>query len=90
MQLVNFLNPYCWAQSSHTPPQDSRLSENQLQAKLASDRAALERYRQGLQKLILFAGSRPDIFPAKKNDDKRLLQEQDKMVVRDNIEYLLS
>lgn len=57
------------------------LSHAELDARLAGDLRAVGIYREGLQSVIAFAGSRPDLFPAQKQQEARLLNREQKEAV---------
>lgn len=58
------------------------MGSQHLQQRLAADRRTLERCRQSLQELLRYMASRPDVFPAEKLPEKRLLSGSAKIVVR--------
>jgi len=78
-----------WAEPEPSAQQVSAPTGKQLESKNKSDAACLQRYRQGLQGLLQFVASRPDLFPKEKRDDKRMLSEQDKTAVRSTWQGLL-
>lgn len=62
--------------------QEKSLRGKKLRARLQSEGAALAQYRENLQGVLQFLSLRPDLFPGARQDEKRMLREEDKRVIR--------
>jgi hypothetical protein len=59
----------------------TKLSNAELDARFSSDLRQIEVERKGMQDVLAFMSSRPDLFPAEKPNEPRLLRREEKEVV---------
>ena len=72
----------------------TKLPARELEARLASDLAAVTKYRKGLRSVLRYMRSDPVLFPAQKLGDPRVLTAERKQVVFDtwktSLDYVLA
>lgn len=71
-----------------------RLNHDELQARFEGDAPAVQLHRDGLQEVVRYIESRPDLFPAAAPKESRLLRREEKEVVWSTwqrfLDYLLA